>query len=218
MKKLGRLSLILLLAIATIFCVTACDSDSIEDDNNQMDLSDKADTKVSYEISVDDTKVTVDTNDISVCLYTLDGTVVGEKKLSQGKTLFELNADSYIATLSGVTEEVSYSSVLLTKNSKKATITLEEASYDEYSETNKFAFTIVVVTDDRAIENLDVQICDDDLCRSARFGEGENIADLFLGIGEYEVKVYAYSDDGMEELYHENYTITSEKRFFVILL
>ena len=212
MKKIVSLCLILLISIVTIFCITACNSNSSGEGGDNP-----SDAKVSYEITVDASNVSVDTSEISVCLYSLDGTSVGEKKLSQNKTLFELNADSYVATLSGLSVEVSYSSVLLTKNSKKATIVLEETEYNEYSETYDFAFTVIVMAGDTDIDDLDVQVCDDSLCRPLRF-ENSNIAYLTISAGVYEVKVYMYSDDGFDEIYHEDYTVTLDKRFCVIVL
>lgn len=213
MKKLGSLCLIFLLALAIVISVTACGSNSDGGDGK----TDPSGAKVSYEITVNTAKVDVDAGKISVCLYSLDGTFVGEKKLSQGKTIFELNADSYVATLSGLSDDVSFSSVLLTKSSKKATITLDNSQYDEFSETNSFAVTVIVKAGNMDIDDLDVQICDDELCRLVKFENG-NVADLFLSVGKYEVKVGLYSNEGYKDLYHEDYTLILDKRFCVIAL
>lgn len=213
MKKIGNLCFILLFAITAIFCVTACDS-TPNDDGVQEEPSD---TKISYEITVDTNGVAVDANEISVCVYSLSGDLVGEKKLSHGKTLFELDGDSYVATLSGLSDKVSYSSVLLTDNAKKGTIVLEKARYDAYREVNSFAFTVIVMAGDRSIDDLDVQFCDEQSCKPVWFEDG-NIADIFLSRGEYEVKVYWYTGEDLEELYHDNYTLNPDKRFFVIVM
>lgn len=207
MKKISSLCLILLLAIAAIFCIVACNPSSEDGKEDPSGAND------SYEITVDASKVKVGAKEISVCMYSLDGTSVGEKKLSRGKALFDLDADSYVATLSGLSEEVSYSSVLLTKDNKKATIVLEKSEYNEYTETNEFAFTVIVFAEDRNIDDLDVQLCDDSSCRPVEFEDG-NIADIFLCIGEYEVKV----SNGANMLYHENYAVTLDRRFCVICL
>ena len=208
-KKNESLFLMLLLAVAAVFCVTACGSNI----NNEGGKEDPLGTEASYEITVDTNSVSVDISDISVCLYSLGGTSVGEKKLSQGKTIFELEADSYVATLRGLSEEISYSSVLLTENNKKATVVLEKSEYNEYTETNEFAFTVIVFVEDGNIDDLDVQICNDELCRPVSFEDG-NVADIYISTGEYEVKVY--NDTG--EVYHENYIINPNKRFCVIRL
>ena len=213
MKKIENIFLVLLLAIATVFCVTACYSNP----NGEAGKGNPSDTEISYEITVDTNRVSVDTSNLSVVIYSLDGTVVEEKKLSQGKTTFELETDSYVATLSGLTDEVSYSSVLLTQNNKNATIVLENSKYNEHSGTNEFAVTVIVFAEDRNIDDLDVQICNDELCRSVEFKDG-NAADRFLGVGEYEVKIYVYTDNGADELYHENYAVTLDMRFCVIRL
>lgn len=213
MKRFRGLYLILLLAITTIFCLTAC----ISDPNDESGNEEPAETKIMYEISVDASEVSVDSSEISVCVYSLDGAWLAEKKLSQGKTVFELDSDSYVATLGGLPEDVSYSSVMLTKNDKKATIVLEESKYNEYSESHEFAFTIIVLTEDKNVDDLDVQVCDDQSCRIGMF-DNSNITDIYLNTGEYEIKVCLFSDDGMEELYHENYTVTLDKRFYIINL
>lgn len=211
MKKFGILCLILLLAIATAFCISACNPSS------EGGTEEPSGTKISYEITVDTSKVTVDVSGISVCIYSLDGTSVGEKNLSKGKTVFELEADGYVATLSGLSEEFSYSSVLLTKNTKKATIVLEDTEYNEYSQNYEFAFTVIVMAKDINLNDLFVQICDDSSCIPVDFENG-NVADLFLTEGEYEVKVSKYTGTGADELYHENYTVTLNRRFCVIRL
>lgn len=211
MKKIKSLCLILLFLIATIFCYTACNP------NDEGGNENPSDTKAPYEITVDASKVSVDINNISVCIYSLDGILVGEKKLFKGKTQFELDADNYVATLSGLPEEISYSSVFLTRSTKKSTIVLKGSVYNEYTGTNEFAFTVIVIAGDRNLADLDVQICDDSSCRSVKF-ENSNVAARSLSAGKYEVKVYFYSDDGAEELYHEDYTVTLDKRFCVIVL
>ena len=211
MKKIGSLCLIWLLAITAIFCVTACGSNP-NDEDGEVDPSG---TDASYEITVDASNVSVDTSEISVCIYSLNGVLVGEKKLSQGKTLFELDVDSYVATLSGLSEKVSYSSVLLTKSTKKATIVLEETEFDEHSKAYAFAFTVIVMAGDMDLDALDVQLCDDSSCRPVEFDDG-NVADLYIGTGEYEVKVF--SGGSLDALYHEDCTVTLDKRFCVIVL
>lgn len=212
MKKIGSLFFILLLAVVTVFCVAACGSEPSDNGGKE----DPTDSKASYEITVDASGVSVDAGDISVCVYSLDGTLVGEKRLSQGKTLFELKTGSYVATLGGVAEEVSFSSILLTKDLRKVKIVLENSEYDDYAGKNQFAVTVIVIADDRSVERLNVQICDERLCSPVPFENG-NVADVFLGSGEYEVKVLP-SDGSLEDLYHEKCTVTSEKRFCVIVL
>lgn len=211
MKKIGSLCLILLFSIVSIFCVTACNPTS----NGEGGADDPSNTKVSYEITVDASKVSVDTSEISVCIYSLDGASVGEKKLSQGKSLFELNSDSYVTTLSGLSDEVSYSSVLLTKSSKKATIVLENTEYNEYSDAYEFVFTVFALPGKIKLDDLDVQVCDDASCRSVWFEDG-NTFNLKITAGKYEIKVGVYTDDGFDDLYKKDYTITLDKRFCIV--
>lgn len=47
------------------------------------------------------------------------------------------------------------------------------------------------MAEDMNIDDLDVQLCDDSMCRPVWFENG-NIADLYINIGVYEVKVYMY--------------------------
>ena len=211
MKKIGRLFLILLISVVSIFCVTACNPSSNSEGGNE----EPSNGKDYYEITVDASKVSVDTKKISVCIYSLDGTLVAEKKLSRGKAFFDLNADSYVATLSGLSQEVSYSSVLLTKSSKKATIVLENTEYNEYSEVYEFVFTVFALPGKIELHDLDVQVCDDSLCRSVWF-EGGNTVNLKITAGKYEIKVGVYTDDGFDDLYKKNYTITLDKRFCIV--
>ena len=211
MKRITGLCLILLLAITTVLCVTACGP------NPNGGKDDTPGKIVSYEISVDTGKVSVDTGAISVCVYSLDGTLVGEKKLSQSKTLFELNADNYVATLSGLSGEVSYSSVLLTKTTKKATIVVEKAKLDESLDEYTFAFTVIVLAGNVKLDDLEVQLCDDTLCKSMWFDNG-NAADIYVGAGDYIVKVYVYSGNGQNQLYQQDYTVTLERRFCILVL
>ena len=213
MKRIWSLCFILLLTIVIAFCATACGSNPNENGGED----DPSDTDGFYVIAVNTKNCSVDTNDITVCIYTLDGTLLGEKKLSKGKSIFEIEADDYIATLSGLSEEVSYSSVLLTKTNKKATIVLEKVKYNEYSEFNIFTFTVIVMAGNRNLDDLTVQICDDNACLFVKFEDG-NVADLLLNCGKYEVKVYGPSAAGFDELYNEDYTVTSDKRFCVIVL
>ena len=200
----------MLISEDSIFCVTACDPNS----NGECGAN-PSDAKVSYEITVDASKVSVDTNKISVCIYSLDGTLVGEKKISKGKTMFELNDDDYVATLSGLSDKVTFSSVLLTKSTKKATIVLEDTEYNVYSETYEFAFTVIALPGEIKLDNLDVQVCDDSLCRPVWFEDG-NTVNLKITAGKYEIKVGVYTDDGFDDLYKKDYTITLDKRFCIV--
>ncbi|MCH5156929.1 MAG: hypothetical protein J1G02_03515 [Clostridiales bacterium] len=209
MRKIANLFLILLLAIVATFSITACVPNTNSNGNNG-DTS----ANVTYEITVDANNLAVDTSRLSVCIYSMDGEMLSEKKLSRGKVFFEQKGDSYIATLSGLSEEISYSSVLLTENTKKATITLEKAKYNDFTQIFNFTFTVIVITD-TPVADLDVQICDDKLCRPVSFENG-NIADIELNTGIYDVKVY--SNEGTEELYNTKYTVTSDNRFCIIKL
>ncbi|MCH5162156.1 MAG: hypothetical protein J1G38_01545 [Clostridiales bacterium] len=212
MKKIKRLFLIVAFAAMGALCMTACAS-TPNGDKKPTSVTDSI-----YEISVDASKVSVDASDISVYIYSSDGmTELAKKKLSQGKAQFELDDGSYVATLGGLPQEVSYSSVLLTKNGRKAKVTLETSKYDRFSEEYSFAFTIIMFPGDRDVGELDVQVCDDSVCRFALFTDG-NVADVSLNVGDYVVKVGIYTDDGLEELYHENCTVTLDRRFCVVAL
>ncbi|MCH5151302.1 MAG: hypothetical protein J1F65_01435 [Clostridiales bacterium] len=211
MKKIRNLCLILLLSIVTIFCVTACNPNS----NGDGGGDNPSNRKVSFEITVDASKVSVDASAISVCVYSLDGTLVVEKKLSRSKALFELDADSYVATLSGLSDEVSYSSVLLTKSSKKATIVLENTEYDKNSEAYEFVFTVFALPGEIKLDDLDVQVCDDSMCKTVWFEDG-NTVNLNIKAGKYLIKVGVYTDDGLNELYKKDYTITLDRRFCIV--
>lgn len=68
--------------IKAVFCFTECNPSSNSEGGNEQ----PSNGKDYYEITLDASKVSVDTNKISVGIYSLDGTLVGEKKISKGKT------------------------------------------------------------------------------------------------------------------------------------
>ena len=120
MKKFTNLCFVLLLSFAVGFGMTACGSSDVQTE--------------TYEITVNAKSVSVNMKDIKVCLYASDGTAVKQANLKADKAQFKLSADNYVVTLSGLDETVSFSSVLLTKDSKKATIVLEDSNYDDFME------------------------------------------------------------------------------------
>lgn len=204
--KINKFLIPILAAIAA-FCVAACGADP----NKGEEKDDAQVAAGTYIVSVDTTKVAVEADNIGVCLYALDGTLVKEKKLSKGKAEFEVESDSYVATLSGVAENLSFSSVMLTESNRKATVVLNDSEYDEYSQTNIFTFTLILISEDWQIDELSVQICNDESCRPFDFTDG-NVADVPLGCGEYDIKVSV----GTVELFNESYTVTADNRFYVI--
>ena len=209
MKKIVSL-IVFMLAMASVFGVIACGSTNGGGGGTQ--------TRVTYEVAVDAKNATIDTDGVSVCIYSTKGTAVEQSALSQGKAVFELPMGRYVATLSGLSEEVSYSSALLTENNNKATITLDKSDYDEFADPERspftFAFTVILLVSDVDIDNLFVQVCDDNACIPVWFEDG-NIADVYLNVGNYYVKAHMYADED-NELYHEDYTVTLDKRFCVI--
>ena len=197
MKKLINLCLILLLTLTAVLALSACSNG-----------------KVSYEITVDTKGLTQDTSNIKVCVYALDGSAVGEAQLTDGKACFELEADSYVATLSGLDETVSFSSALLTKNKKKATITLKNSDYDEFAEAYSFTFTVILCNGERRLDDLSALICDYFACRDVIFENG-NVVDITLSCGECSVEVF---DADKAEIYNEAFTLDLDARFYVIVL
>lgn len=200
-KKL-QIAWILVLAlcmITTALMLVACDSGQT----------------VTYEITVNTKSVSVDTSAIKVCLFALDGTAVKEANLTNGKAKFELQADSYIATLSGLDEKVSFSSVLLTKDSKKATITLSNSTYDEFEDNYNYAFTVIVLNGDYKLSDLSAQICDLDMtCIMESFDKG-NVVDGITNGGQCSVEIF---DKDNQEIYNETFTIDLDMRFYIVQL
>ena len=203
MKIIRNLCLILLLVLLSTFCLTACDNGSEQ--------------AVTYEITVNTNKVSVDTSEIKVCLYALDGEIVKEEKLDNGKAKFELDADSYVATVSGLDETVSFSSVLLTKNSRRATITLENSDYDEFEDSYSYAFTVIVLNGAYKLSDLSAQICDLDLtCILISFEkDNDNVVDGITNGGECSVEIF---DANNKEIYTETFTVDLDARFYIVRL
>lgn len=200
MKKIINICLILLLALTTVFAVAACD-------NLQGDA-------ITYEISVDASGVSVDMSNVKVRIYELDGTMVGESPLSDGKAEFRFEGDTFVATLSGLDEKVSFSSVLLTKDKTKVTITLENSDYDEYDEVYRYAFTVIMLNGERKLDELSALICDYFACRDVTFDKG-NVVDLSLSGGECSVEVF---DADKVEIYNQTFDLDLDVRFHVIEL
>lgn len=199
MKKLTILCLIVLLTLATVLCMTACNIG----------------TTVTYEISVDTKNVSVDVSAIKVCLYAMDGTAVKETGLTNGKAKFQLKAGSYVATVSGLDETVSFSSVMLTRNSRKATITVSNSDCDEFDEFYSYAFTIIVLSGSYKLSELTAQICDLDLmCVGEDFANG-NVVDFVTNGGECSVEIF---DRDNQEIFKETFTVDLDMRFYIIRL
>ena len=198
MKKLVCLTLILLLAVATVLGMAACDDGKPK----------------TYEISVDMQSTSADTSNLKVRVYALDGTLLEEASLTDNKVQFELVADSYVATLAGLSEQESYSSILLTKKNRQATITVSESEYDEYIvEDYCFAFTVIMLGA-KNVDELLTNVCNDVMCRGVGFF-GSNVADVTISRGKYDVDVY---DANNREIYHKSFTLDLDKRFYVIEL
>ena len=200
MKKFTNLCLIMLIALATVFCITACSGNG---------------KTVNYEITVNTKNVSVDTNKIKVCVYSLDGKVVKEANLTSGKAKFELQADSYVATLSGLDEKVSFSSVLLTKNSRKATIALGNSDYDEFEDSYSYAFTVIVLNGDYKLSDLSAQICDLDMTCIMEYFDKSNVVDGTTNGGECSVEIF---DKDNQEIYNETFTVHLDRRFHIVQL
>ena len=202
MKRYRNICLILLLVFATVLCMTACDSTGDEQ-------------TVTYEITVNSKNVSVDTSKIKVCVYALDGEVVKEEELTNGKAKFELEADSYVATISGLDEKVSFSSVLLTKNSRKTTITLDNSTYDDFEDNYSYVFTVIVLSGDYKLSELSAQICDLDLTCINIFFKNDNVADGITNGGECSVEIF---DADNQEIYNETFTVHLDRRFHIVQL
>lgn len=198
MKKFVCSTLILLLAVATVLGMAACDDGKPK----------------TYEISVDTQNVSVDTSNLKVCVYALDGTQVEESSLTDGKVEFKLVADNYVATLAGLSENESYSSILLTKKDREATITVSESEYDPYiTEDYVFAFTVIVLGA-KNLEELSVNVCNNDACRGVGVGKS-NVADVVINRAWYEIYV---ENANMKRIFYNTFTLDLDVRFYIIQL
>lgn len=230
MKRFRILCLVLgLLSVLSVFSLTACgDTPDIPNDNTGETNGDNDGDKegesnggkdeipesaVEYKITVDASDVEVELAKIGVCLYTLDGTLVTEKKLSGSVAKFQVEEDIYVASLSGLTEEYTFSSVLL-KDEREATIVLEESKYNEAMDISSFKFTLFVIPSEGVeLDSLFLQVCSD-LCRPAAIDENGVASITLTECGEYEIKV----EENEVLIFHEFYTITLDKRFYVVHL
>ena len=211
MKKFTTLCLILLLAFAIVFGMTACD----DGDSEQATF---------FEITVDTANVSVDTSQIKVCLYPLDGTgSVLESQPTGGVARFRLQADSYVATVSGLDEKVSFSSVLITHNSEKAKITLSNSKYDDLMDLYSYKFTVIMQNGDYKLGDISAQFCDQYMC-SEKLNFVDSLAvDVTVGSAsgdECEVKAFYATAERPDDnpLFYEKFSLDLDKRFYVIRL
>lgn len=124
-----------------------------------------------------------------------------EKELSNGKAEFELEAGDYTATLTGVPEGYSFTSVTLTEEKRSAEIKLENAIKPEV-----YTYTVTVVCED-SLTGIRVEI----------LKGGENVAEKELSNGKAEFELeagdYTVTLTGIPEGYrYEEQTLTAEKR------
>ena len=201
MKKFINLCITLLFASAVVFCMAACNGGSRQ--------------TVTYEIAVDTQNVSVDTSDMKVCVYTLNGTFVKEKYPTGGKAKFELNADNYVVTLGGLNETASFSSVLLTQDSTKVTVEVSDSDYNDLMEYYSYAFTVIFLSGDYSIGDLSAQICDLDLICHNEYFENGNVVDIVTNGGECSVEVF---DSEQKEIYNQTFTVDNDKRFYIVRL
>lgn len=208
MKRFKILCLMLaMLSALSVFCLTACG----ETDD---------DKPVEYEITVDASDVEVDLANVSVCLYGLDGTLVQKQELTGSSAKFQVKKDTYVATLSGVTEDYSFPSVLL-KDKNAATIEIEEAtiSYETDFETmdeieiSSFEFTLFVVPSEGIeLDSVFLQVCSE-ACRPVTLDESWS-GSVNINSGEYHIEFYVDN----EAVFSEYYTVTLDARFYIIHL
>ena len=201
MKRLTNLCLIILLILTAVFCMTACNGDGEQ--------------TVTYEITVETNGVSVDMSAIKVRMYPLDGSEGSfDAQLIDGKAKFELQADSYVATVSGLDEKVSFSSLLLTKNSRKATITVSNSKYDDLMDYYSYSFTVILQSGDYKLSEVSAQICDLDLmCIDEDFEQG-NVVDFITNGGECSIEVFVNNI----EKYNETFTVDLDMRFHIVRL
>ncbi|MCH5165057.1 MAG: hypothetical protein J1G01_01485 [Clostridiales bacterium] len=209
MKGIKKTFIFSVLVLLVVFSMTACNPNSNSGGKHSGDTADV------YVISVDTKNVTVDTSGIKVCIYALNGSGGSlEAQLTGGKATFALDADDYIATLIGLDETVSFSSVLLTKTDRKATITLSDSEFDDLTDTYSFAFTVVMLSGEKKLDEISAQICDDSMCIPIWFSQS-NVIDIRIHKGQYSVEVH---DSDFHEIYNEKCIVTSDTRFYVIQL
>lgn len=198
------------ISLVVALSMTACKSEQNGDGN-----SGGGDNASVYEVSVDAKNVSVEVSDIKVCIYALDGSEGSlEAALTNGKATFALSAGNYVATLSGLSETVSFSSVLLTETNKKANITLRNSDYDADADAYKFTYSVMMFPGEKKLDELSIQLCDDNMCMLEYFGNS-NVMDVSVHCGEYSVEIY---DSDFKEIYNDNCSVTPDTRFYLIQL